>query len=50
MKLGFVGDHMEVGLAQIPADHTPLSIACQVGLHVDFPSTNSSLVLYASTS
>jgi hypothetical protein len=33
---------LDVGLTQIPADHGALSIACHVGLHVDFSSMNFS--------
>ena len=31
---------LEVGLTQIPGDHSPLSIVHHVGLHVDFSTTN----------
>jgi hypothetical protein len=36
---------LEVGMMQIPVDHTPLSIVRHVGPHVDFSSTNFSLGL-----
>ena len=39
--LEFASAHLEeVGLAQIPVDHAPLSTTCHIGLHVDFSSMN----------